>query len=97
MSNEAEIAQAVRQFVGDNFLFRAGAGSLSDTDSLLEGGLIDSMGVLELVTFLEGKFGIRVADDEVIPQNLDTVARIAAFAHRKLRPAGQLAGVGHAG
>lgn len=78
-----DIKTAVREFVVENFLYRDGAEGLADTDSFLEGGLIDSTGVLELVTFLESSFGIRISDPEVVPENLDSVERVAAFVRRK--------------
>ena len=49
----------------------------------MESGLIDSTGILELVSFVEGKYGIKVADDELVPENLDSVRHIAAFVNRK--------------
>ena len=54
-----------------------------ESRSLLESGLIDSMGVLELVTFLESEFPITIADDEMLPTNLDTIGAIVAFIQRK--------------
>lgn len=79
-----DIKKAVRKFVVENFLYREGAEALADSDSFLEGGLIDSTGVLELVTFLESSFAIRIADPEVLPENLDSVERVVAFVRRKL-------------
>lgn len=84
MPPEHEIAHAVREFIAESFLFRAGADSIGDDDSLLEGRIIDSMGVLELITFLEAKFDIRIGDDETVPENLDSIARISGFVRRKL-------------
>jgi len=86
-----DVEGTVRGFIADNYLFRAG-GSLSDTDSFLASGIIDSMGILELVSFLESTFGISVADEEVDPDNLDSVSKVAAYVRRKL--AGR---AGHAG
>jgi acyl carrier protein len=56
---------------------------LGDGDSLIDAGLIDSTGVLELVGFLEQEFGIDVADEDLVPENLDSIARLAAFIDRK--------------
>jgi acyl carrier protein len=75
--------QRVRGFIRDNFLFREDIQSFSDDDSFLELGIIDSTGVLELISFLEGEFGIEVADDEMIPENFDSVSRIAAYLESK--------------
>ena len=97
MPPEHEIAQSVREFIAENFLFRAGAESIGDSDSLLEGRIIDSMGVLELITFLEARFGIRVEDSETMPENLDSIGRITAFVSRKLKAAEPEPEIAHAG
>jgi acyl carrier protein len=78
--------QHIRQFILSNFLFSNDESQLKNDDSLLERGIMDSTGVLELVAFLEGQFGIKVADDELIPENLDSVTRIGAFVTRKQAP-----------
>jgi len=71
---------AVRSFIHQNFFV---SGELGDEDSLLDGGVVDSTGVLELVDFLESKLGVKVLDEEILPENLDSVARIASFVERK--------------
>ena len=76
----------IRQFILSNFLFTSDESKLKDDDSLLEQGIIDSTGVLELVAFLESECGIKVADDELLPENLDSVNQIAAFVARKQAP-----------
>ncbi|MFI5387340.1 MAG: acyl carrier protein [Fimbriimonadales bacterium] len=78
-----DIETTVRDFITENFHYRGEIESLSESDSLLESGLIDSMGVLELVTFLESTFSIQVADQEVVPENLDTIGAIVSFVRRK--------------
>ena len=80
-----QIEQELRQFVTDNFLFGQKDGQLSDDDSFLEKGLIDSTGVLELVAFLEQRYGIKIKDEELIPDNLDSVNRVARLVETKLR------------
>jgi acyl carrier protein len=77
----------VRKFVIQNFLF--GDGQLSDDESFLESGIIDSTGVLELVGFLEERFAISVAHDELVPANLDSINFVTAFVERKLTEAGR--------
>lgn len=72
----------VRSFVVDNFLFGE-AGNLTDSDSLLAEGVIDSTGVLELVSFLEDEYRIVVEDKELIPENLDSIDAIGAYIARK--------------
>ena len=73
----------IREFIVDNFLFGEGGDKFTDQDSLVEAGLIDSMGVAELVSFIETSYGISVGDDELVPDNLDSVERVAAFVERK--------------
>jgi acyl carrier protein len=78
-----EVQNELRQFVIDNFLFGDKSAALNDNDSLLERGIIDSTGVLELVHFLEDKYGIQVEDDELMPANLDSINNLAQFVARK--------------
>lgn len=73
------IKEAVRAFVVENFLFGDAAHPFSDTDSLIENGIIDSTGVLELVAFIEERYGVVVADADIVPANLDSLAHISAF------------------
>ena len=73
----------IRAFIIDNFLFGEGGEKLSDQESLVEAGMIDSMGVAELVAFIETQYGISVGDEELVPDNLDSIARVAAFVGRK--------------
>lgn len=73
----------VRAYIVDRFLFGQGGDRLRDSDSFLERGLIDSTGILEVVMFLEQRYGIKVTDDELVPDNLDSISRIAAFVARK--------------
>ena len=75
--------QQIRQFILSSFLFSNDESQLADDASLLDQGIMDSTGVLELVAFLESQFGIKVADEELVPENLDSVNRIAAFVGRK--------------
>lgn len=75
-------AKNVKDFVVTNFLFGDGT-SLQEDASFLESGVIDSTGILELITFLESTYEIKVQPDEMIPENLDSVNRVAAFLSRK--------------
>lgn len=74
-----DIRSKVRAFVEDNFLFRDDRAAVADDESLLEAGLVDSTGVLELVAFIEAEFGFPVADADIVPENLDSIARIAGY------------------
>ncbi|BBO72936.1 acyl carrier protein [Desulfosarcina widdelii] len=72
----------IRNFIIENFLF-GNANGLKDDTSFLEEGIIDSTGVLELVTFLEETYEIQVDDEELIPENLDSIDNVAAYLERK--------------
>jgi acyl carrier protein len=75
----------IRQFVIANFMFGQGADSLGEDDSFMETGIVDSTGVLELVAFLETHFKLKIADHELVPDNLDSVNRVASFVCLKLQ------------
>jgi len=78
------IDQEFRTFVVDNFLFGQEDGALSQDTSFLDAGIIDSTGVLELIGFLQERYGIVVEDQEIVPENLDSICRVARFVERKL-------------
>ncbi len=80
-----DISLAVRRFIGENFLFRDDGEAITHDASLLDAGIIDSTGVLELVCFLETTFGIEVHDDEMLPENLDSIRAISNYVSRKLK------------
>ena len=73
----------LREFVVENFMMGQDASELSDSGSLLELGIIDSTGVLELVGFLEEKFAITVDDDDLIPDNLDSIDNLVNYVQKK--------------
>ena len=73
----------IRQFISEKFLFGDDT-KLAVDDSLLEAGIVDSTGILELINHIEEKYGIKVSDDELVPENLDTITSIAAFLDRKV-------------
>lgn len=77
------IATDIRAFVVENFLFGDTSTPLAEDMSLIENDLVDSTGILELVSWLEEHFGISVADAEIVPANLDSIASIAAYVARK--------------
>jgi acyl carrier protein len=80
-----EIEQEMRQFIVDNFLFGDNESKFSNDDSFLDRGMIDSTGVLELVAFLEEKYGIKIKDNELVPENLDSISCLVRFIDRKSR------------
>ena len=73
----------IKDFIVENFLYGSDA-DLKDDTSFLEEGIIDSTGVLELVEFLEEEFEISVDDEELIPENLDSINNVAAYLQRKM-------------
>lgn len=79
------IEQELRQFVIDNFLFGQGNGNLRNDDSFLDKGIIDSTGVLELVVFLEQRYHIKISDEELAPDNLDSINNLKRFLQAKIQ------------
>ena len=77
-----DVQKRVRQFIIENFYISTPE-EVADDTLLVTAGLVDSTGMLEIVTFLETEFGIRIADHETTPENLESIARIAAFVARK--------------
>jgi acyl carrier protein len=75
--------QKIRHYILENFLFTDDESALNDSDSFLAGGIIDSTGILEIMYFIEETFCISVADDEMVPENLDSVNNLHAFVTRK--------------
>jgi acyl carrier protein len=78
-----DLERIVREFIIENFTFEDD-GSLTPEASLLESGVIDSTGVLELITFVEETYGIKVEDNEIVPENLDSIRNVASFVDRRL-------------
>lgn len=74
--------QTIRNYIVETFLFGQDDGFQME-DSLLERGIIDSTGVLELVVFIEEQFGVHANDEELIPENFDSIKRLATFIERK--------------
>lgn len=77
-----ELSQQLRQFITSNFYVADTAG-LKDDASLLDAGIVDSTGILEIITFIEGEFGITVEDNEMVPENLDSIKNLTAFVSKK--------------
>jgi acyl carrier protein len=73
----------IRAFISENFIYGDDASGLDAKASLIDEGLIDSTGVLELVSFLEETFRMQIGDAEIVPENLGSIAEIVAFVERK--------------
>jgi acyl carrier protein len=78
-----EIISRLRDYVAENFLYMRTNFEFDDTDSLMGRGIVDSMGVLELLTFVQNEFGITIEDDEITDDNFGTLWVIGRFVHRK--------------
>ncbi|MDY0068096.1 MAG: acyl carrier protein [Steroidobacteraceae bacterium] len=77
----------IRDFILQNYLFTDDASALELDDSLLERGIVDSTGMLEVIFFIEEQLGVKVKDEEMIPENLDSVNKIAAFVEARRKAA----------
>ena len=73
----------LREFVKDNFFFGQLPAGFDNDSSFIELGVLDSTGVLELVTFVEREFSVTIDDGELSPENLDSIAAVLTFLHRK--------------
>jgi acyl carrier protein len=79
-----DLRDKVRRFVVENYLFGEDEG-LKDETFFLEEGVIDSTGILELVSFLEEEFNITIEDEELIPENLDSISYVVSYLERKIK------------
>jgi acyl carrier protein len=83
----AGVETEIRTFLSEAFFIGDDPSELPSSSSLIESGIIDSTGVLELVGFLEDRYGIAINDDELVPENLDSIDNISAFVARKQKVA----------
>jgi acyl carrier protein len=79
----SETVKRLREYIFDNFLFTEDENALANDDSFMEQGIIDSTGILEVITFIEEDFGFKVKDEEMLPENLDSINNLSAFIQRK--------------
>ena len=73
----------LRRFILENFLFTDDESELNDDDSFMENQIIDSTGILEVIEFLEEEWNVKTEDDEMIPENLDSINKVISFVERK--------------
>ena len=78
------IQKQIWDFILENFLYGETDNGLNETDSFLEKGIIDSTGILELIAFIEQTYEIQIEDEELIPENLDSLNNVASFVQKKL-------------
>ena len=77
------VKDKLREYVLENYLFTDDQSALNDDDSFLDKGIIDSTGIMEVIFFIEENFEISVADEEMVPENLDSISNIVAFIDKK--------------
>jgi len=79
-----DILPSLRNYIRENFLQKKDLEDIGDDDQLLDSGIVDSMGIIKLVSFLESQFGIEVEDDQIVPENFETMTSIAAYVTTRL-------------
>jgi len=79
-----EHRRQIKRFVLKNFLFTEDENAVADHESLIGKGIVDSTGILELISYLEETYGIQVAEDEMVPANFESIDNVTAFLGRKL-------------
>jgi acyl carrier protein len=77
------VEELIRAYIAENILFSDNGYPYPDETSFLEEGIVDSMGIMELVMFVDESFGIAVEDEELVPDNFDSVSKLAAYIRRK--------------
>jgi len=87
----ADTNKQLRDYIVENFLFGDTETAFSDTDSFMEKGIIDSTGILEVITYIEENFNFKIEDDELIPENLDSISNIVNFINRKVKEGSKVA------
>ena len=80
-----DIKGTIRQFIVENFLFGDTSLEFSDDDSLMESGILDSTGILELVEFLEQHYQIRIPNEEILPDNMDSLNNLERYVTEKMK------------
>jgi len=83
MKQNDQIRARLIDFIRENFLLGEQSTDLQQVSSLVEEGIIDSTGVMEIVGFIEEEFGIEIADEEIIPENLDSIDSLVTFIEQK--------------
>ncbi len=78
------ISNPIREFLQEHYLFGYGEEEFSDDASLLEHGILDSLGILEIIAFIESEFDIKVPDEEILPENFDSVEGISRYIMKRL-------------
>jgi acyl carrier protein len=79
----SDLVSTIRTYILENFLFTDDASAIGLDDSLLENGIVDSTGMMEIITFLESDLDVKVADEDMTPENLDSINRLVSYVQRK--------------
>lgn len=79
-----QIIQVMRNFLFENYLFGYSEDELTNDTSFLEFGVLDSMGIIELIVFIQNEFGIEISYSEILPENLDSVNRVSRLIYEKM-------------
>lgn len=79
----SQIESQIRDYINRNMLFNSGTSKFSNEASLLQEGIIDSIGIMELVTFVSQTYGVTIPPEEILPENFDSISRIASFVRRR--------------
>lgn len=79
-----QISESIRNFLFENYLFGYDQNEFTNDSSFLEFGALDSMGILELIIFIENEFSIEVSDMEILPENMDSVDCVSRFVYKKI-------------
>lgn len=82
--NHDDTKSILRKYIVENFLPSSGLNAINESDSFMEKGILDSTGILELIAFIENEFGIEVEDEEIIPDNLDSLEKVAFFFRKEI-------------
>jgi len=78
-----DVEQTIRKYIAENMLFSGNGYPYADSASFLEEGIVDSMGIMELVMFVEENFQVTVEDEDLVPDNFDSVSRLASYIRAK--------------
>lgn len=82
--DESVIEEQLRAFLAENFILEDGGKGLERDESLTQSGVLDSMGVLELIMFIEEKFGVAIPEEDTLPENLDSIERVVSYVSNRL-------------
>lgn len=78
-----EVKEQIKKYIAENFLFSSNGFDMDEDESFLEAGVVDSLGVVELVSFVEETYNFEVPDDDIVPDNFDSVDNLAAYISRR--------------